>query len=316
MKKIIVLLALIFAISGLFYFWWTRGTSAVNPSDKSKIIFVVKKGDGIREITQNLKEKGLIRDRVAFFLLIKKMGVDKKIEAGDFRLSPSMNASEIAENLTHGMLDIWVTVPEGKRAEEIAKILKENIPSYKDSWNYALTQNEGELFPDTYLIPRDADISLILSIMKNNFDKKYSTITSNSKLSRNEIITIASMVEREAKFPEDRPLIASVIYNRLNLGMPLQIDATVQYALGLQDNGAWWKKSLTADDLKIDSPYNTYKNTGLPPNPISNPGLSSLQAAANPANTDYLYYVSDKEGHNHYAKTLAEHNANIKKYGL
>ena len=289
----------------------------VNPMDKASSIFVVNKGDTVREITYNLKTKGFIKNPIVFFLLLKKLGLDKQIQAGDFRLSPSMTAEDIAQNLTHGILDIWITIPEGKRAEEIAEILQKELATYDPSWQSILKSNEGYLFPDTYLIPKDADIKIITALMLDNFEKKFSEITQNinSPLSKEDSVILASLIEREARFPKDRPLVASVMLNRLNIGMKLDIDATVQYALGYQeDKKNWWKKDLTLEDLKINSFYNTYANPGLPPKPISNPGIAALQAALNPANTEYLYYISDKTGRNHYAKTLLEHNANIKKY--
>ena len=288
-----------------------------NPNAKTPTIFVVNKGDGVREIAYNLKAKGLIRNSIVFFLLLKKLGLDKEIEAGDFRLSPSMTTEDIAKNLTHGTLDIWVTIPEGKRAEEIAEILKEKIPTYKPQWTDVLVQKEGYLFPDTYLIPKDADIELIVSLMLKNFENKYATIQMNerNKLSKNDSVIAASLVEREARFPEDRIFVASVILNRLKIGMKLDIDATVQYALGFQeDKKTWWEKELTTEDLKINSLYNTYINPGLPPKPIANPGIAALKAVLEPQDSEYLYYISDKGGHNHYAKTPAEHYANIKKY--
>lgn len=289
----------------------------VNPMDKASSIFVVNKGDTVREITYNLKTKGFIKNPIVFFLLLKKLGLDKQIQAGDFRLSPSMTAEDIAQNLTHGILDIWITIPEGKRAEEIAEILQKELATYDPSWQSILKSNEGYLFPDTYLIPKDADIKIITALMLDNFEKKFSEITQNinSPLSKEDSVILASLIEREARFPQDRPLVASVMLNRLNIGMKLDIDATVQYALGYQeDKKTWWKKDLTLDDLKINSLYNTYVHAGLPPKPIANPGVASLQAALNPANTEYFYYISDKTGHNHYAKTILEHNANIKKY--
>lgn len=319
MRKLIVFILLITVISLVTLAWWTTGLKPADPSNKTPKIFVVKKGQGVREIANQLKQEGLIKDPIVFFLNTKRFGLDKQIQAGDFRLNPSMSATEVAQNLTHGMLDIWVTVTEGKRAEEIADILKEKMPAYDETWREALAANEGYLFPDTYLIPKDADVEVIVSLMRNNFDKKFDSATSErtSQLSNNDIITIASLIEREAKHDSDRPMVASVIMNRLDIGMALQIDATVQYLLGYQPQSkTWWKKDLTMDDLAINSPYNTYKVTGLPPTPISNPGLSAIKAALNPSNTDYIYYLSDKKGTNHYAKTLTEHNSNIKKYGL
>lgn len=318
MKKLFILV-LVFAIVVLgLFFWWKSGLSAVNPADKTQKIFVIQKGEGVREIANKLKREGLIKNPVAFFILIRKEDMDGKIQAGDFRLSPSMTAFEIAQTLTHGTLDAWVTIPEGKRAEEIAEILKTSVPSYQSFWRDELVKHEGYLFPDTYLVPKDGDINLIISIMKNNFEKKFASIKLNKTgLSKEEIVIVASLIEREAKLDEDRPLVASVILNRLNIGMKLDIDATVQYALGYQDSQKnWWKKELTKDDLAINSAYNTYKNQGLPPTPISNPGLAVLRAVVNAPDTDYLYYISDRNGRNHYARTLEEHNENIIKYGL
>lgn len=318
MKKSIILLTVLLLSAGAAILWWKNGSWAQDPANKSSQIFVVAKGEGVREIANSLKTKGLIRDPIVFFLQTKRLGLDKDLEAGDFRLSPSMDLYTIIQNLTHGTLDIWVTIPEGIRAEEIANILKKDIPSYKPGWKETLATREGYLFPDTYLIPRDADINLVMSILYNNFGNKYTGVDGGkSGLTQQEIVTIASLIEREAKFAQDRPLVASVILNRLGIGMKLDIDATVQYALGWEeDEKRWWKKNLTINDLKISSPYNTYRNVGLPPTPISNPGLSSIMAVINPSKTNYLFYISDKSGHLHFAKTIEEHNANIQKYGL
>jgi UPF0755 protein len=317
MKKIYVVLAILIGFLAVTFVWWQNGLAAANPKDKTPKIFIVKPGQGVREIANQLKKEGLIKDPIVFFLLTKQTGVDKKIQAGDFRLNPSMKASEVAEGLTHGTLDIWVTIPEGYRADEIADILKDKMPNYDESWRVTLRRSEGYLFPDTYLIPRDADADMVVSLLKNTFETRYASIdTSKTKLTKLEIITVASLIEREAKHAEDRPMVASVILNRYGIGMKLDIDATVQYALGYQaSEKRWWKRGLTLEDLKINSPYNTYKNQGLPPGPISNPGLASLEAAVNPSSTDYLYYITDPKGINHYAETLEGHNANIEKYG-
>ena len=319
MKKLVVVsvLILIFAVIGIF--WWQNGNLAVDKNNNSPVIFVIKNGDGIREIANNLKREGLIRDPVVFFLITKQGGLDKQIQAGDFRLNRSMSALEIAKALTHGTLDIWVTIPEGIRAEEISDVLEEKIPNYNESWREALNQNEGYLFPDTYLIPRDADIDLIISILKSNFETKYESVKNlkATNLTDEETIILASMVEREAKYEQDRPLVSSVITNRLEIGMKLDIDATLQYALGFQeDEKRWWKKGLTAADKKIESPYNTYANAGLPPAPISNPGLSAIKAALVPSKTNYLYYITDSQGKNRYSTTIEGHYENIKTYGL
>lgn len=317
-KATIITVIITLCLIGIFA-WWQQGTLPKDANNKQQKIFVIYPGQGTREIANNLKSQGFIKDSVVFFLLIKKLKIDNKIQAGDFRLSPSMNASEIAETLTHGTLDVWVTVPEGKRAEEIADILKENLSTYQPSWRKELIKFEGYLFPDTYLIPKDADVELIITIMTNNFESKFSSLSNagNTTLTKKEIVTIASLVEREARLSEDRPLVASVILNRHRIGMKLDIDATIQYALGYQsDTKSWWKRHLTLEDLKLVSGYNTYRTAGLPPTPISNPGLAALQAVINAPKTNYLYYISDSTGKNHYADSLEEHNANIRKYGL
>jgi UPF0755 protein len=314
MKKVITLV--IFAVISLFGFiWWTNGVKPVNKKDTSQKIFVIERGEAIREVGNSLKEEGLIRDPVVFFLLIKKAGSEKAIQAGDYKLSPSMDLYTIVDTLKHGTLDLWVTIPEGFRAEEIASSLSENLP-VDAVFRQKLAQEEGYLFPDTYLIPKDASAETVISIMKGNFSKKIQESgISQDKAALSRIVTIASLVEREAKFAEDAYLVASVISNRLEIGMGLQIDATVQYILGyIPAEKVWWKRHLTISDLKTASPYNTYIHAGLPPTPISNPGLNAIKAAANPAKTDYLYYVSDSAGHLHFAKTLDGHNQNVQKY--
>ncbi len=315
MKKLLVLLFILLMAGGGVYFWWQNGISSVDPADSSKKTFVVRQGQGTREIADGLKDAGLIRDPVVFYLLIKQLGVENKIQAGVFYLSASMTPEKILQEVQTGKFDIAVTIPEGKRAEEIADILKENFSHFDESWREELNKNEGYLFPDTYYFPGDVDIERIIAVMKDNFEKKYAEVTNNTSLSQEEVVVLASLIEREAKHDEDRALVSSVIHNRLDEGMKLDIDATVQYALGY-DAGEqrWWKQGLTYDDLRIDSPYNTYTNPGLPPGAICNPGLAVLKAAADPADTDYIYYLSDKDGNNHYSTTLAEHNGNISKY--
>jgi len=314
MRKGIVFLTIVAAIL-IGFFWWNLNLSPVNPRDHNEVMFTVSPGSGIKAIARSLKSQGLIRNSFIFTAMTQQSGLDKKIQAGDFRLSPSLSSKEIATRLSKGVEDIWVTIPEGKRAEEVAKILQDKIPEYDNSWEDELTPHEGYLFPDTYLIPHNATIGEIVSLFTSTFEERYKAVTINSTgMSKEQIVTLASLIEREGRHDKDRPLISSVMHNRLEIGMPLQIDATVQYAIGTEED--WWKRDLTFDDLKVNSPYNTYLVTGLPPGPISSPGLKALQAAANPAKTDYLYYITDQDGVNRYAKTGDEHNANIRKYGL
>ena len=151
MKRLYVAIAVLLIAIAVTAIWWINGTSAANKNNTTPKIFVIENGQGVRAIAKNLKEDGLIKDQVAFFLLTKQMGIDSKVQAGSFRLNPSMSAKEIAVALTHGTEDVWVTIPEGMRAGEIADILEKNMPNYDPSWDEVLEENEGYLFPDTYL---------------------------------------------------------------------------------------------------------------------------------------------------------------------
>jgi len=317
MKKGFFLIFIFILIVIISYLYFKEGTLPVNKNDKSTKIFVIQKGESLNNIVKKLSREQLIRNKIVFYLIVKQLGIEKKIQAGDYRLSPSMDAYQIAKTLTHGTLDIWITIIEGLRKEEVAQIVSKNfgIPEIE----FIKKAKEGFLFPDTYLIPKDATLETILTILENNFqrrvDDKLKKQMQEKGLNLEEVITIASLIEREAKFEEDRLLVASVILNRLKKKMKLEIDATVQYALGYQTGEkTWWKKNLTRQDLEVDSLYNTYKFEGLPPGPICSPGLSSIKAVINAPNTDYFFYVSDKNGKLHFAKDFPTHNKNIKKY--
>jgi UPF0755 protein len=317
MNKIITIFVLFIAVILGCIIWWKNNISPANPNDNKSMIFVIEKGTGLKEISSNLSEAKLIKSRIVFFLYTRLHRYEGKIQAGDFRLNPSMSVEQIAQNLTHGTLDMWVTIPEGQRATEIAETLQETIPTYNQSWKGALILNEGYLFPDTYLISKDANIETIVKQLKENFEQKYSGIdTSKSTLTKRDIIILASLIEREAITDEEKPIIAGILMNRLNIGMALQVDATIQYAKGQNlVTKKWWGPIDIQEYRSVTSSYNTYLQPGFPPGPISNPGLEALKAAANPADTDYLYYIHDKNGQIRYAKTLEEHNANIEKYG-
>jgi len=318
MKKILFFFMVIAFIGLGFFLFFKEGALAVNKTDKSNKIFVIRKGEGLNQIANNLASSGLIRNKIVFYLIVKQMGIEKKIQAGDFRLSPSMDAYKIAQSLTHGTLDNWVTIIEGLRKEEIAQIISQafDIPET----DFLKLADEGYLFPDTYLIPREATSGSIIKILTDNFVRRFSDqlkLEAKAKnLSEKEVLILASLVEKEAKTYDDKVQVAGIILKRLKNDWPLQIDATVQYALGYQSNEkTWLKKNLTQEDLEIDSPYNTRKNKGLPPGPICNPGLDSIKAVIyGNQQTPYWYYISDTKGRMHYAKTLEGHETNIKKY--
>lgn len=313
MKKLSLFLVCIILLIGVFL--WIKGTAPVNPKDSTKKTFVIAKGEGVHQISNELKDAGLITDSMIFYVLVKIGGYEEKIQAGDFQLSPSQSANDIITTLTKGMPDVWITIPEGKRATEIAQTLKQKISSYNSSWDQQLIAQEGYLFPDTYLFSKEATIDQIITIMKNNFTTKYQLASQDATVSfpQNQVVILASLVEREGNNESDMKYIASVLENRLSLGMALQVDSTIQYALG---NPAHWWPTPSSSDLQIASAYNTYKNPGLPPTPIANPGLVALTAVLHPAKTNYIFYFTDKRGITHFAKTLMEQNDNIAKFGL
>ncbi len=290
--------------------------------EESQQLFIVRPGQPIIQIAQNLKEAGLIRNALAFRLLVAQMGIGKTIQAGDFRLSPHRTSREIAQNLTHGAIDIWITFPEGIRTEEMAEIIEAKLKistneNYQfDKKEFIQKAKEGYMFPDTYLIPKDTTAQTVIDRLTQTFDEKVDQkLLQSDVLSPQEIIILASLIEREAKTNEERPIIAGILLNRFNAGIALQVDATVQYAKGYDAaSDSWWPQVTKDDYQKVGSVYNTYLNAALPPTPIASPGLESIRAAAEPAQTDYLYYLHDSEGKIHYAKTIEEHNRNIQEY--
>ncbi|MCL4364253.1 endolytic transglycosylase MltG [Patescibacteria group bacterium] len=318
MKKnqVAFLFVLLIAIFG--YLFYKQALLPVDKNDQNTKIFVVNQGDSLQTISDDLEKNNLIRSKVVFYLMVRLSGLGHEIQAGDFRLSPSMDAYEIAKDLTHGTMDVWVTLIEGTRKEEMAQVISKqlDIPEIE----FVKEAQEGYMFPDTYLIPKDATVGSVILMLKNNFSKKFTADLANKAagkgLTEKQTVILASIVEREARHVKDKNLVASILLKRLKNDMPLQVDSTIEYALGYQvDEKNWWKKELSLVDLKIDSPYNTYTNTGLPPTPICSPGLDSIKAVANAdPSTPYWYYLSDKQGNMHYSTTLEEHNANVKKY--
>lgn len=304
------------------FFWWQWANSPVGGQES--VIFVVKKGESLDSIAQRLKKENLIRSPFAFRLRTLINAMTRKIQAGDFRLSQEMSLGEVAVQLTHGTLDVWVTLLEGWRSEEMARVLVKNgFAVDMASPNYP----EGYLFPDTYLIPEGASQEKILEMLQNNFDKKVTDSLKNQitlrGLTLKQTIILASIVEREIRTTKDRPIVAGILAKRWQNDWPIQADATVQYAKANQTLAMievnkdifmefeYWPQNLTKRDLEIDSPYNTYKYKGLPPGPICNPSLASIEAVAGYQETSYWFYLTDLQGVTHYAKTIEEHNANI-----
>lgn len=273
--------------------------------------FEIKPATPTLLIGQKLKDEGFIRSKWLFLFGLKLKR--KTIQAGVYEISPSFNLSQIIKKLTAGEVKEWlITFPEGFSLKDMAerlekkKIVKKeeflseasSLSKYQKDFPFLKEARglnlEGYLFPDTYRFPYKTDSSLIISKMLANFEKKVGFIDFPT-------LILASIVEREAKNEEDRRLIASVYLNRLKKGMKLEADPTIQYAKGN------WEPVKKEEYESIDSPYNTYKYPGLPPSPVCNPGLSSILAAKNPKQTDYLYFFHKKDGQTVYSKTKEEH---------
>jgi len=298
MKKIIVLF-LVSSFLFLAYCYWSY--LPVN-SDQNSRSFVINQGDGLKTISDRLYKNKFTKNQFSFFIFAYLSNKSKDIKAGGFKLSSSYNLSQILNTLTTGgSQDFWLKIIPGTRIQEI---------SSKFTFDQSL---EGYLYPDSYLIPNYFTVNEVISVIKNNFDDKISSLNI-PKNNLSQIITIASLLEREAKTKTDKQMVAGIINNRLKIGMALQIDASVQYARDTKTSPAKYWKELTKNDLKIKSIFNTYQNPGLPPSPICNPSIDSIFAAVNPTPSDNLFYIHGTDGTMHFAQTLEQHNKNIEKY--
>lgn len=304
------------------------GTTAVmQRSDrdaKENIYMTVKSGTTASEISERLTQLGVIDSRFRFWWLMKLQGDAGKFKTGTYAFKPHMDEQAVLDKLVAGDTTIVkFTIPEGFGVKEIAKRLAdEGLVDEQDFLEKAKTYApydymkklpneryaaEGYLFPDTYEIQSDVTPELIMKMMTQDFDSRLTPAmrqqAASMGLSIHDLVTLASLVEKEARYDEDRPIIAQVFLKRLQMGMPLQSDTTLQYLM------AGPKENVSIADTKIDSPYNTYQHEGLPPGPIASPGMKAINAVLHPAATDYLYFVADHDGHNHYAKTYEEHLA-------
>lgn len=274
----------------------------------------------MQKIANRLAQAGLIRNPWAFRLTVKLENLESKLQAGSFDLAPSMSLREIGQTLSQGTNDVWVTIPEGWRREEIAQsVNKLELDAYDEDEFLRLTDGlEGTLFPDTYLVPREITSQALVNLLTNTFEKKITTgLASDIEQSDTDFsttLTLASLIEREARGYEEMRHVAGILHNRIAIGMALQVDATLQYSKGYSASQQSWWVPPTAADKAVDSPFNTYLHPGLPPRPICNPGLDAIRAALDPLETDDLFYLHDTQGVVHYGRTLEEHNSNIVRY--
>jgi UPF0755 protein len=286
---------------------------------------VIQRGDTLADAAAWLKRAGALQQPLALRLAARLRGADAAIESGEYRIPAHQSADEILGRLIRGEVDaVWVTIPEGYTAREIAERLGERHLADPHAFARWCTQNgielagkrtptlEGYLFPSTYLLPLAASPAALARIFTDQFRAELppdaDRLARAQGLDVSQVIALASLIEREAKVDSERPLMAGVYYNRLRAGMPLQVDATIEYVFPEHHT------VITRRDLELASPYNTYRHTGLPPTPIANPGKPSIDAAFHPTPSRYLYYVYRGNGHHAFAATLTEHEANVKRY--
>lgn len=302
-------------------------TEAVDPANTETVIFEVTPGSGLTAIATQLKGQDLIKSELGFKQQAKKMGAETALKAGKYELSKALSASEIIDKMVAGEIyveKIKVVIPEGYELKQIEERLIEAGLIDKDAFEKAMTEGEydfeivsalpegknrmeGFLFPATYQIPKDASeeeiVTMMLGAFNRNFKEEYYTKAKDMNLSVLELVTLASIVEREAKLDTERALIAGVFLNRLKINKQLESCATVQYALGERKARLYYK------DLAVESPYNTYKYRGLPPAPIASPGVEAIEAVLYPEESEYLYFRTNAkgDGSHDFSETFQEH---------
>jgi len=294
----------------------------------SGVFVEIPRGMSTGAIARRLDGSGVVRSGLAFRLLCRWRG-RQTLQAGEYFFDQPLRAVDVWQKLAEGRIFYHtVVVPEGRTMFEIAEMMeKAGLVSYEEFLRAAsdtapirdlaprVRSLEGFLFPATYLFPRRVTASRVVGVMVSRFRQVWASLPETSKqwqrLSVEQVVTLASLVEKETGAPEERPLVAAVFQNRLRRRMALQCDPTVIYALELAGK---YNGSLSSKDLRFNSPYNTYRRPGLPPGPISNPGEASLRAALAPPKEDYLYFVSNTQGGHFFSRTLAEHNRNVTRY--
>ena len=311
-KKFFDIVIVIIAI--IFFLWWIF---LYPPGNFPRNSFAsIEGGSSLTQIADYLKDKNFIKSKNAFLITAKVLNKDREIKFGDYFFEKPFSVIQLIDRLSSaefGFNQVKVTVPDCSSAEEISEPFSQFENFDKDKFLIMVADQslEGYLFPDTYFVMPNINTEGVIKILKKNFEKKISPLMADiekSGHSLQEIIIMASLIEREVHDYEDRRIVAGILWNRLEIEMPLQIDAVFVYLLDKKSS------ELTMDDLKIDSPYNTYLYKGLPPGAICSPSFDAIEAVLNPIKTNYLYYLSDKNGYTYFAETFEEHKKNKAKY--
>ena len=331
MKKLLafVVLLLFLVAAGAAALLYLRVNEPYRGYQEAEQFVELPSGSGSAAIGQRLVAAGVVRDVPTFRTALYLSGHGRHLKAGDYRFDRAMTPFEVIDKIARGdVYVINVTFPEGLTVAEMSKIFESHgigtaasfVEAAKDAalvhdLDPAAKDLEGYLFPETYALSRHADAQKLIKLMVSRFDHVFTPELRQAAAAHNltvrQAVTLASIVEKETARAEERPLVAAVYTTRLRIGMPLQCDPTVIYALTKRGS---YSGNIHKDDLSIDSLYNTYRYPGLPPGPIASPGRASLEAAVHPADADYLYFVSRNDGSHEFARTLDEHNRNVHKF--
>ena len=328
---IIGVISIIFVVSISVFIFTQIGP--YNKNNTKGIVVEIPQGSTTDTISDILYKNNLIKNKVMFKISVKLSNKAQQFKAGKYLFNQTYSNKQIINDLSLGKIyndGIKITIPEGSTSREIVSILVDKKLGNQDSYEALIsnpkefyndfkfleeddiTSLEGFLYPSTYYFDENSSEKEVLSTMLSQFNKVYTDKLRDRQKELNmtteQVVNLASIVEKEAILDKDRPIIASVFYNRLKIGMPLQSDATIQYIFKER------KKIVTYKDLEIDSPYNSYKNKGLPPTPISSPGIESIKATLYPEKTDYLYFVAKMDGGNNYSKNYEDHLKYVKEY--
>lgn len=310
-RLLIIITCLVGAILGTSYL-----ASPISPESNQKIEFIVQSGQDLDQITSNLKNKDLIRSSSLAKLLIFTKGISKDIQAGYFYLSPGNNLNRIVSSLTEASSkQVWITIPEGLRRQEVASIIQSALPHISAvDFTLATKDLEGRLFPETYAFNPNASMENVIARLTGQLNKVTQSLSIPTQ-DLNTTLTLASLVEREAGDKSEMLEIAGILKKRLQANWPLQIDATVQFAIAdpncVGSSCNYWKNNLSKADLQVSSPYNTYRQPDLPPGPIASPGKEAIEASFKATTSPYWFYLHDLKGQVHFAKTIEDHNQNI-----
>lgn len=277
--------------------------------------FEIEPGTSVKEVTKNLADANIIRSEHLLYFILTLFHDPKDIKASTYVFEEPMTTREVAYKLVTGDFGndlLSFTHFEGERATHIAAAASELLDSFdSEKFIELAVPLEGKLYPETYRIPKDFTAEELVDLMLKTYTKETSEISeriTSHPLGENGVLTLASIIEREANTIESMKMVSGILQGRMEIGMPLQADASIEYVLDKP------LKELTPEDLKVDSPYNTYTNRGLPPTPIGNPGIDAILAVLEPTRSDYVYYITDEEGNFHYAKDFDEHRINVAKY--